>query len=119
MQSTSRSRLADIQAFRTADGEEGWEVKEHLWGVTKHRAWVFWYCLRFAVLILWRGIVHDPEHHKNGLAGMSPVDVVEMMADWRATVRRQRSGDIQRSVVMNAERFSYDETFTSILVALW
>lgn len=51
---------------------------------------------------------HHPEHHHEGLAGMAKADLIEMVADWGAAVRRHDDGDLERSIIENAERFGYD-----------
>lgn len=54
---------------------------------------------------------HHPEHFEDrwrvGMRGMHLVDLVEMFCDWRAATRRHKDGDIQASVVQNAERYGY------------
>lgn len=56
---------------------------------------------------------HHPEYHdtlgKNGFARMSPIDLVEMLCDWKAASRRHDDGDIFKSIRVNAARFGYDE----------
>lgn len=53
---------------------------------------------------------HHPEWHKDGYAGMTRVDRIEMVADWGAAVRRHADGDLEESIaVKNAERFGYGE----------
>lgn len=51
---------------------------------------------------------HHPEHHRDGIHSMSEADLIEMVADWGAAVRRGPDGDLDRSIVENAERFGYD-----------
>ena len=31
----------------------------HYWEVTKHKAWVFWFCIKFCSKLMWRCFVHD------------------------------------------------------------
>jgi len=50
---------------------------------------------------------HHPEHYQASIYGMSPLDLVEMSCDWRAAVRRHRSGDMAESLRHNAKRFGY------------
>lgn len=50
----------------------------------------------------------------NGMAGMSLLDLVEMLADWKAATERHDTGDIDRSIDINSERFGYDEMLRSI-----
>ena len=48
---------------------------------------------------------HHPEHHKNKLYDMDLVDMIEMLADWKAAIRRHKDGNIERSFEQNRERF--------------
>ena len=50
---------------------------------------------------------HHPEHHKALLYGMSPFDLIELLCDWRAAVRRHRNGSMASSMQHNAKRFGY------------
>lgn len=50
---------------------------------------------------------HHPEHWRDGLAGMSPIDQIEMLCDWKAATRRHATGDIRKSIDGNADRFGY------------
>lgn len=59
---------------------------------------------------------HHPEHYENGIAGMSLLDVVEMLADWRAASERTSQGSIAASLVHNKARFGIDDQLYSILV---
>jgi len=58
---------------------------------------------------------HHPEHFEDGVTGMSLLDVVEMLADWKAASERHEDGDIIRSLEVNAERFSISPQLLSIL----
>jgi hypothetical protein len=58
---------------------------------------------------------HHPEHHGEGIAGMNLLDVIEMLADWKAATMRHADGDLARSIEHNAERFGYGEEFKRLL----
>jgi hypothetical protein len=58
---------------------------------------------------------HHPEHHADGIAGMSLLDLVEMLCDWKAATERHADGDLARSIVQNQERFGYGDEVRSIL----
>lgn len=58
---------------------------------------------------------HHPEHWLNGVAGMSLLDVIEMVADWRAASERTSQGSIAQSLAHNKERFGIDDQLFSIL----
>lgn len=58
---------------------------------------------------------HHPEHFKDGFAGMNLLDVVEMLADWKAATLRHSDGDLARSIEVNAERFGYGPEVAALL----
>lgn len=58
---------------------------------------------------------HHPQFYENGVQGMSLVDVLEMVADWAAAVKRHDDGDLQKSIEINQKRFGMSDELTSIL----
>ena len=50
---------------------------------------------------------HHPEYFENGIAGMNLIDMIEMLADWKAATLRHADGDIYKSLEINAKRFGY------------
>ena len=58
---------------------------------------------------------HHPEHYPNGIAGMSLLDVIEMLCDWKAASERTKQGSIQASLAHNKERFGISDQLASIL----
>lgn len=58
---------------------------------------------------------HHPEHYPNGIAGMSLLDIVEMLCDWKAASERTKQGSIAASLVHNKQRFGIDDQFAAIL----
>lgn len=59
---------------------------------------------------------HHPEYFANGIRGMNLVQVIEMLADWKAATLRHADGDLRRSIEQNAERFGYGEELTGLLL---
>lgn len=57
---------------------------------------------------------HHPEHFSNGIAGMSLLDLVEMIADWKAATLRHDDGDIMKSIEINQKRFGYSDELKQI-----
>lgn len=57
---------------------------------------------------------HHPEHFPNGIKGMTLVDLVEMLCDWKAATLRQRDGNILKSVEINQDRFEYTKELQGI-----
>jgi len=49
---------------------------------------------------------HHPEFHKNGIDDMNLVDVLEMLADWKAASTRHNNGNIRKSIEINGNRFN-------------
>jgi len=58
---------------------------------------------------------HHPEHFEGGIHDMTLVDLIEMLADWKAATLRHADGDLDRSITQNAERFGYGEEFERLL----
>jgi hypothetical protein len=55
---------------------------------------------------------HHPQHYPNGIAGMSYLAVLEMLADWAAAGERTKEGSLAQSLAHNRERFTLsDEQF--------
>jgi hypothetical protein len=57
---------------------------------------------------------HHPEHYANGINGMSLLDLIEMLADWKAATSRHADGDIQKSLEINKERFGMSDQLAEI-----
>ena len=57
---------------------------------------------------------HHPEHYRDGISGMTIVDLVEMFCDWCAATERHEDGNIDRSIIQNMERFGYGEVLAHI-----
>jgi hypothetical protein len=58
---------------------------------------------------------HHPEHFTNGVNDMTLVDLVEMLADWKAATERHDDGDLARSLVIQQERFALSDQLVGIL----
>ena len=58
---------------------------------------------------------HHPEHYKNGVNDMNLFDVIEMLVDWKAASERHDTGNIRKSIELNANRFSMSPQLTKIL----
>jgi len=66
---------------------------------------------------------HHPEHFSAGISGMTLIDLVEMLADWKAASERHSAGDVLKSIEINARRFEIvnqlREILTNTAKALW
>lgn len=58
---------------------------------------------------------HHPEHFPNGINGMTLVDLVEMLADWKAATERHADGNLERSLQINKDRFGMSDQLVDIL----
>lgn len=58
---------------------------------------------------------HHPEHFEAGVAGMTLVDVVEMLADWKAATERHDDGSLARSLEIGEERFGIEPQLMAVL----
>ncbi|MFC1431555.1 DUF5662 family protein [Streptacidiphilus sp. N1-3] len=58
---------------------------------------------------------HHPEHFPDGINGMTLVDLIEMLADWKAATERGQDGDLARSLQVNRERFGITAQLMAIL----
>ena len=59
---------------------------------------------------------HHPEHFAKGIRGMNLIDIVEMFCDWYASTKRQKDGDIRKSIEMNQKRFGFTDELKQILL---
>ncbi len=58
---------------------------------------------------------HHPEHWPVGIEGMSLLDIVEMICDWKAALLRHNDGNIWKSLQINRERFKISDELYHIL----
>lgn len=58
---------------------------------------------------------HHPQHYANGIDGMSLLDLIEMLCDWKAAGERYKDGNITQSLAHNRERFGLSDQLFAIL----
>ena len=58
---------------------------------------------------------HHPEHFENGINGMSLLDLLEMLADWKAAGMRHADGSMAQSLEINKIRFGMSDQLAEIL----
>jgi len=61
---------------------------------------------------------HHPEHFKHGILDMNLVDLMEMLADWKAVSLRHDDGNVKESIEKNQARFGYSDDVKLILLML-
>lgn len=47
---------------------------------------------------------HHPEHHENGMKDMNLLDLIELLADWKAAGERHGDGNLAVSILLNMDR---------------
>lgn len=57
---------------------------------------------------------HHPEHWCNGIEDMDLLDLVEMLCDWIAATKRNRNGNIHKSIEHNQDRFGISPQLSKI-----
>ena len=58
---------------------------------------------------------HHPEHWPKGVDDMDLLDVVEMLCDWAAAVKRNKNGNVHKSIDFNEERFKMSPQLAQIM----
>ena len=58
---------------------------------------------------------HHPEHFQAGISGMTLVDLIEMLADWKAATERHDDGSLARSLTIQQARFGISDQLMGIL----
>lgn len=58
---------------------------------------------------------HHPEHFTSGVNGMTLVDLIEMLADWKAATERHADGSMVDSLRIQKERFGISDQLSAIL----
>lgn len=58
---------------------------------------------------------HHPEFHDYGVTGMTLIDIIEMLADWKAATERHDDGSLARSLEIQKERFGISDQLDAIL----
>lgn len=59
---------------------------------------------------------HHPEGNPEGIKGMSLVDILEMLIDWKAATTRHNDGCIRLSIEINQKRFGYGDELKRIFL---
>ena len=57
---------------------------------------------------------HHPEHWPNGIEDMDLIDIMEMLCDWAAATKRNKNGNIHKSIEHNQTRFNISPQLSKI-----
>jgi len=58
---------------------------------------------------------HHAEHWPNGMNDMDLVDLAELLCDWSAATKRNKNGNIHRSIEINSKRYNMPPMLAQIL----
>ena len=58
---------------------------------------------------------HHSEHFPNGIDGMTLLDIVELLCDWRAATERNKNGNIRMSIEKNTVRYKISPQLAQIM----
>ena len=58
---------------------------------------------------------HHPEHFNKGIEEMDLLDVCEMLVDWLAATKRNKNGNIHKSIDHNEGRFNINPQLSQIM----
>ncbi len=58
---------------------------------------------------------HHTEFWPDGINDMNLVDVLEMLADWRAATERNKAGNIRKSIEINSEKYKISPQLRRII----
>ena len=59
---------------------------------------------------------HHPEHWEYGITQMNLLEILEMLADWKAASERMKEGSLLLSIEKNQTRFKYSDEFKNLLL---
>jgi hypothetical protein len=59
---------------------------------------------------------HHPEHFESGIHSMNLLDLIEMLADWKAASERHADGNLRESIRVNSGRFNMSGWLTDCLL---
>lgn len=58
---------------------------------------------------------HHPQWFQEGVMGMTLIDLIEMLVDWKSSTERTKDGCIYKSIEINKDRFNIPEPIVQIL----
>ena len=58
---------------------------------------------------------HHPEHWMQGIVDMNLLDIMEMLADWKAAQERVKDGSMEHSLKVNFKRFKISSDVAQVI----
>lgn len=59
---------------------------------------------------------HHPEHFDYGINDMTLIDLIEMFCDWKASTKRHATGNMEKSIKINQDRFNVSPQLNQIFI---
>lgn len=57
---------------------------------------------------------HHVPHWRNGISDMNLIDIIEMFCDWKAATKRHNTGNLNKSIDINAEKYNINPQLVQI-----
>lgn len=58
---------------------------------------------------------HHPQFFSSGIKAMGALQLIEMLSDWKAAGERHKEGSLEKSLLINRERFNISPVIMSVL----
>lgn len=58
---------------------------------------------------------HHTSYHKDGVYGMNLIDILEMLADWKAAARRSPTQNLKESLPKSYKKYNINETLQKLI----
>jgi Family of unknown function (DUF5662) len=112
-----RAVTHDLSKFEDPE-KTAWDIatprlKETVYGSDEYRATLRE--IKPAVQHHYQENTHHPEHYEDGVNGMSLLDLIEMLCDWKAASLRTKDGDLMGSLAHNIDRFGIGSQLADVL----
>jgi hypothetical protein len=106
-----RAFTHDISKYGIAESK-GFVKVIHLLGTSKYGSDEYRRTLRTIKPSLkhhYQSNPHHPEYHENDIKKMSLIDYIEMICDWKASTKRHKTGNLDKSIEINMDRFNLNQ----------
>ena len=106
----SKLESPEREVFREHQGK----LKDIEFGSPEYKAMLD--TVRPAILNHYAKNRHHPEHWPNGIEDMDLIDLIEMVADWVAATKRNKNGNVHKSLAHNVPKFRISPQLEKILL---
>jgi len=110
-ESHDNSKFSEDEFSSLVQGSE--EIRKHPYGSPEYEEMRKKWSKLFE--IHYKKNPHHPENHEDGIDGMTLVDLIEMLVDWKAASLRSGHKDITTSIKIGTEKFNINPQLVKIL----